>query len=286
MDDLGYYCNYDEGCWDNNHTEEFFSNFDQAGILTNCEQTNFLENEFYLPEEYTEEHKETTLQFDVPFITTELAKINKLDNDVNIVSNNSENNNNNKRICIKRKAPNYNTSRFTKQKIQQNDKICSVCFVADTKYKFPCCEEFYCSAACFKKHNKVDCLEKSRTDDYNDFKIEGDKAYSTNEEDAISNNRKTYHNNRNQEYKHFKNETVESYSEDSDIEEYCLTEDQKNKIKNDLTLKLLLKNNYVRSVFREFLSARDKITYLSHYISDPAIVHVMDQIMKSIEEGD
>ncbi|KYN98457.1 hypothetical protein PRSY57_0914900 [Plasmodium reichenowi] len=75
-------------------------------------------------------------------------------------------------------------------------------------------------------------------------------------------------------------ESSDDYTDDYDM----LTEEQKKKLKEDHTLKILLKNNYVREVFKQFTLSNDKIGYLSHYINDPTIVQVIDQIMKTIDD--
>ncbi|KYO00155.1 hypothetical protein PGSY75_0916900 [Plasmodium gaboni] len=75
-------------------------------------------------------------------------------------------------------------------------------------------------------------------------------------------------------------DNTDDYTDDYDM----LTEEQKKKLKEDHTLKILLKNNYVRSVFKQFTLSNDKIAYLSHYINDPTIVQVIDQIMKTIDD--
>ncbi|CAG9480526.1 conserved Plasmodium protein, unknown function [Plasmodium vivax] len=152
-------------------------------------------------------------------------------------------------------------------KKQKEQNTCVVCLQNGVaKYKFVCCCEGYCSVACFKKHDKEACLEEQRK-----------KASRLNVPNSLDS----------QNGEHKKGEAEERgdnrKEDDEESEEDLLTEDQKMKLKEDITLRMLLKNNYVRSVFKHLTTSKDKIAYLSNYINDPTIVQVVDQIMKSVE---
>ncbi|CRG96718.1 conserved Plasmodium protein, unknown function [Plasmodium gallinaceum] len=171
---------------------------------------------------------------------------------------------NNNSIIKKRKI--CNDSIFNNKKVKNNENLCIICLKNEKKYKFTCCYEYYCSLQCFNKHNKKDCCKKKKKK-LNEIK----NTNSDNHGSLINNN--FYVLNNNKIY-----ESNEDYTEDN-----ILTEEQKYKLKEDLELKLLLKNKYVRSIFKQFTSSNDKISYLSHYINDPTIIQVIDQIMKTID---
>ncbi|GAB65743.1 hypothetical protein PCYB_072450 [Plasmodium cynomolgi strain B] len=152
------------------------------------------------------------------------------------------------------------------EKKQKEQNTCVVCLQNGVaKYKFVCCCEGYCSIPCFQRHDRKACLEKQR------------KVSRLN----------TLSNVESQNGEHRKSQVEERgdkpTEDDEESDEDLLTEDQKVKLKEDITLRILLKNNYVRSVFKHFTTSKDKIAYLSNYINDPTIVQVVDQIMKSVE---
>ncbi|EUD67992.1 hypothetical protein C922_01604 [Plasmodium inui San Antonio 1] len=153
------------------------------------------------------------------------------------------------------------------EKKQKGQDTCVVCLQHGVvKYKFVCCREGYCSVPCFQKHDRKACLEEQRN-----------KVRKLNALRSVES----------QNSKHRKSDVEEradnATEDDEDSEDDFLTEDQKVKLKEDITLRMLLKNNYVRSVFKHFTTSKDKIGYLSNYINDPTIVQVVDQIMKSVE---
>ncbi|CAA9987440.1 conserved Plasmodium protein, unknown function [Plasmodium knowlesi strain H] len=162
-------------------------------------------------------------------------------------------------------APNNLSSLFGKKQKEQN--ICVVCLQNGVvKYKFVCCYGGYCSVACFQRHDKKACLEEQGKND--------NKLNEVNNLEF-------------QKYEHKKSQVDERgdnpTEDEEESDEDLLTEEQKVKLKEDIRLRILLKNNYVRSVFKNFTTSKDKIAYLSNYINDPTIVQVVDQIMKSVE---
>lgn len=128
-----------------------------------------------------------------------------------------------------------------------------------TKYKFTCCYEYYCSLVCYRTHNTKECFEKNKK------KLNLDKN---------SNHNSVFNSECHQ---------IRETDDTDNAEPVLLSEKQKNRLKEDLALRLLLKNNYVRSIFKQFTISKDKITYLSHCINDPTIVQVIDHIMKTID---
>ncbi|CAD2102966.1 hypothetical protein YYG_02708 [Plasmodium vinckei petteri] len=138
---------------------------------------------------------------------------------------------------------------------------CIICSKNTTKYKFACCREYYCSLVCYRTHNTKDCFEKNKK---NSDKTNSNQNHGFNSES------------------HQTRQTDGTDNADN-TEPVLLSEEQKNRLKGDLALRLLLKNNYVRSIFKQFTISKDKITYLSHYINDPTIVQVIDHIMKTID---
>lgn len=314
MDDIWDDSNYDVECWDDKETGNFIFNCGQERNVTDFEEIDVFGTACYLPEESSDEYKQGVQHVRGSIFLNELTQIHGMENErgdntlnnenttTNINNNYSSSNNNNNDDSsnnndsnnnininkhnngnLKRKALNNNIIRSTKRKTEHDDKLCSVCFINDIKYRFPCCGKLYCSALCFKKHDKESCLAKMSS--YNNFSEEEIEGIQPNEAYHFSTDGRRGPRHHKRLFSTCGNKEEEIREEDSDVEEYCLTEDQKNKIKNDLTLKWLLKNDYVRSVFREFVLAKDKVTYLSQYIGDPTIVQVFDQIMKSLEGG-
>ncbi|SOV76321.1 conserved Plasmodium protein, unknown function [Plasmodium sp. gorilla clade G3] len=115
--------------------------------------------------------------------------------------------------------------------------------------------------------------KKNEINNINDIDTPCLNLQNNNQSTSLLNNDNITNNNENFE-------SSDDYTDDYDI----LTEVQKKKLKEDHTLKILLKNNYVRAVFKQFTLSNDKIAYLSHYINDPTIVQVIDQIMKTIDD--
>ncbi|ANQ07288.1 Uncharacterized protein PCOAH_00017480 [Plasmodium coatneyi] len=153
------------------------------------------------------------------------------------------------------------------EKKQKEQNTCVVCLQnGGVKYRFVCCCKGYCSVACFQRHDKKACLEEqsknaSRLNAQNNIECPNGECRKSQVEERSDN----------------------PTEDEEESEEDLLTEEQKAKLKEDITLRMLLKNNYVRSVFKHFTTSKDKIAYLSNYINDPTIVQVVDQIMKSVE---
>ncbi|KJP88636.1 hypothetical protein AK88_01716 [Plasmodium fragile] len=161
------------------------------------------------------------------------------------------------------------------EKKQKEQNTCIVCLQNGVaKYKFVCCSEGYCSVPCFQRHDRKACLEEQRN-----------KVNRLNELSNLH-SEKEQHGKSQVEEEEQEERGDNPTEDDEESEEDLLTEEQKVKLKEDITLRMLLKNNYVRSVFKQCTTSKDKIAYLSNYINDPTIVQVVDQIMKSVDAGD
>ncbi|CRG99380.1 conserved Plasmodium protein, unknown function [Plasmodium relictum] len=251
MDEYEYNYSYDIENYGSNFDDNIMS-YNDANCLNVERPFNNFEDNFYLSDEDIEKDKEKEYFSSINNNST-LKNEKELDK---IINKNS--------IFKKRKV--YNDSIFNNKKVKKNEDLCIICLKNEKKYKFTCCYEYYCSLQCFNKHNKKECLKKKKnklneTKNANNY----DNNNSTNNNFYALNNNNIY-------------ESNEDYTEDN-----ILTEEQKLKLKEDLELKLLLKNKYVRSVFNQFISSNDKISYLSHYVNDPVIIQVIDQIMKTID---
>ncbi|SBT70944.1 conserved Plasmodium protein, unknown function [Plasmodium malariae] len=269
MDD--YECNYryDLENYNSNFGENIMCYNESNYVNGNREYNNF-ENDFcFFGDTIEEDSKE---EKDCEYINTKSNQNNlKISKELSISLNNNSSN------FKKRKVINDSSHKGNK-KLKKND-LCIVCMQNERKYKFTCCYEYYCSVPCFNKHNQKECLDQRRKKlcMLQVESMNGDSPSTPTATLAAT----TYSNNDNFFFSYY--EQNEKSSCPDYIQSECLTNEQKHKLKEDLALKLLLKNNYVRSVFKQFSLSNDKISYLSHYINDPTVVQVIDQIMKTIE---
>ncbi|SPJ10240.1 conserved Plasmodium protein, unknown function [Plasmodium sp. DRC-Itaito] len=327
MEEYDYnYATYDIDNFTNNF-EDNLINYNQIDFINDNGEVNNYSNEFYVYHDDVQEENmsEKTIH----------TKVSLNDNKYeNILINTSsdiktKNSNNDNSLLKKRKI--INDILLNIKKMKKVDTLCIICLQNEKKYTFTCCHQYYCSLACFKKHDQQKCLKQNKdninandninVDDIKNINHQNYEStyYYKNEQDInkkqnhkviqntselVNDNKKNEINNindmdntpcsnvqnNNQSTSLLNNENITNYYENSEssddyTDDYdMLTEEQKKKLKEDHTLKILLKNNYVREVFKQFTLSNDKIAYLSHYINDPTIVQVIDQIMKTIDD--
>ncbi|SBS85414.1 conserved Plasmodium protein, unknown function [Plasmodium ovale] len=269
IEEFDYNYNYDLGSYANNFNESGIGyseiGYGDLGYANIDRQYIHLENEFsfYGPnmEEGGKEEKESDIHPNTLNSAICIKDEKDITNSNTVIANT---------ILKKRKGSNDSAVYIKKSK---KNEVCIVCLQNEKKYKFTCCYDYYCSIACFNRHNKKECLEAQKKWEINKGSFEkcNKNRYSSRNNQMEENTSKSI-------YENVQADEITNFEENTH-----LTDEQKIKLKEDLALKLLLKNNYVRSVFKQFSTANDKIGYLSHYINDPTIVQVVDQIMKTID---